>query len=245
MTTPLWIIASVLIISAFSFAGVFLLALNETSLKKLLHVFVSFAVGAIFAAVFLHLLPEISKDSPDSITPYMLVLAGVIGSLILERFIHWHHCHDIKCTKHKKPVGMLILFGDGMHNFIDGIMIASAYLVDIELGIATTIAVIFHEIPQEIGDFAVLIHSGYTKSKALFMNFLSALASVLGALVVLLIFRQAQGIESILLPIMAGNFLYIAGSDLVPELHRETSLKKSIPQFFALLCGIGVMWGLM
>lgn len=245
MSTTFWILGSVILVSVASFVGIILLAIQKERLKSLILTLVSFAVGAMFGTVFLHLLPEIVGFSQDISFSFGLVLTGIIGTLILEKLIHWHHCHKIDCEHYKKPVGLLLLVGDGMHNLIDGMLIASAYMVDIDLGIATTIAVMLHELPQEIGDFAVLIHSGYTRGRALLMNFYSALTAVLGAIVVLFLSSHIHNVESILLPLTAGNFLYIAGSDLIPELHRETSLKKTLMQFLAILAGIALMWSFM
>ena len=236
---------SVLLVSLMSLMGVALLSLHETLLRKFLLPLVAFATGALFANVFLHLLPEAVEAAADPIVPFALVLAGIVLSLVIEKFIHWHHCHTLDCPDHTHPIGTLMIIGDGMHNMLDGILIASAYLASTELGIATTIAVILHEIPQEIGDFAVLIHSGFSRSRALFYNFLSALTAFLGAIGVLFLAGSMLHIELILIPLAAGNFLYIAGSDLLPELHKEVKLSAAFRQLLFLLAGIGVMAGLL
>lgn len=242
VTLPIFI--SVLLVSVVSLAGVFLLSLRASFLERMLMYFVSFAVGALLANVFLHLLPEMSEIMPDAHVGYSLVLLGLVLSFLIEKFIHWHHCHNLDCAC-AEPVGTMMIIGDGLHNITDGILIAAAYLVDINVGIATTIAVILHEIPQEIGDFAVLLHSGWSRTKALLANFLSALTAFLGAILVLALHQYVDDIELVLLPITAGNFLYIASSDLIPVLHRESRMKNTIIQFVAILAGIGLMYALL
>lgn len=242
-TTAFFILISVFLVSLVSLIGVFLLSLQQQFLKTILLYLVSFAAGALFANVFLHILPEMVEVVPDTHNGFALVLLGIVLSFLLEKFIHWHHCHNLDCSC-PQPVGTMMLIGDGMHNMTDGILIAAAYLVDTELGIATTVAVILHEIPQEIGDFAVLLHSGWSRKKALLANFMSALTAFLGAIAVLVLHEHAHNIELLLLPIIAGNFLYIAGSDLIPILHKETTTKNAMLQFLSLVAGIALMYGL-
>ncbi|MDD5055503.1 MAG: ZIP family metal transporter [Candidatus Peribacteraceae bacterium] len=237
----LWTIASVLLVSAASLVGIVLLSLSERVLNKLLLPLVSFATGAMLGNVFVHLFPEVIGEAEHIEKALLFVLGGMLLSFAIEKAIHWHHCHHLGCDHHYRPAGKMILLGDGIHNFLDGMLIAAAFMADIRLGVATTIAVILHEIPQEIGDFSILIHSGFTVARALFLNFLSALSSVAGALAVLLLATPVSGIESILLPIAAGNFLYIAGSDLIPELHKESRPKQAALQFICILLGVGLM----
>lgn len=224
-----------------SLIGVFLLSINEAFLKKALLYFVSFAVGALFANVFFHLLPEVVEEASDLHSALGLVLVGIVISFVIEKFIHWHHCHHLGC-KHAKPIGPMMIIGDGVHNILDGVLIAAAYLADIQLGIATTLAIVLHEIPQEIGDFAVLLHGGFSRAKALLWNFVSALTAFAGGIGVVYIYDFAQNLPQVLLPIVAGNFLYIAGSDLIPELHKESKMQKAILQLIAMLAGIALMW---
>ncbi|OGY24050.1 MAG: hypothetical protein A2172_00690 [Candidatus Woykebacteria bacterium RBG_13_40_15] len=238
----IWIytIVSVLVVSIISLVGVITLLLQKTLLKKLLLVFVSFATGALFGGIFFHLLPEVAEEGWNlQISIY--ILAGIIVFFIFEKLIRWRHCHEPTSSEHPHPLGIMNLLGDSVHNFTDGLVIAGSYLASIPLGLATTLAVIFHEIPQEIGDFGILIYAGYSKRKALFFNFLTALTAVLGALVALIISSRIENISSYLVPFAAGGFLYIAGSDLLPELHKQTAISKSLIQLFSLLLGIAVM----
>jgi len=174
----------------------------------------------------------------------IFVLVGILVSFVIERFIHWHHCHGVDHGDHVHPVGYLVLIGDAVHNILDGILIATSYMVSIPLGIATTIAVILHEVPQEIGDFAVLLHSGFSKLKALLFNFVSALTAFLGAFLAIVLSGSVHNIEEFLIPIAAGHFLYIAGSDLIPELHKETSKIKSALQLLFMIGGVVLMFGI-
>lgn len=235
------IFIAIFCVSLASFAGLAFLSLRESVLKVLLPYLVSFAVGALFANVFLHLLPEMVESSPNIHAEFLLVLIGIIGSFLLERVIHWHHCHNL-CCKHNETIGTMMLIGDGLHNITDGILIASSFLVSTEAGIATTIAVILHEIPQEVGDFAIMVHSGWSRKKALLANFASALTALLGGLLVLAASEYIAGIEALLLPLVAGNFLYIAGSDLVPALHKERHIGKSLLQVTTMVAGVVLMY---
>lgn len=239
-----WIytIASVIIVSLISFVGILAFMGGGQKIKPLLLILVSFSAGALFGDAFIHLLPEAVSENGFSIQISLYLLSGIILFFILEKFIQWHHCHSPQEHECKpKPLAFMNLFGDGLHNFIDGVIIAGSYLVNIQLGIATTIAVILHEIPQEIGDFGVLIHSGLTKSRALMFNFLSASLAVLGAVIILLLNTNSENALQILVPFTAGGFIYIAGTDLMPEIHKEVKLSNSILQFLSFISGIAVM----
>jgi zinc and cadmium transporter len=211
---------------------------------------VSFSVGALLGDVFLHILPEMAEQLGGFEKGGMYVLLGIVLSFILEKMIHWRHCHILPdeahehCHEHHHHIGIMSLCADGLHNFIDGALIAGSFLVDINVGIATTIAVALHEIPQELGDFAVLLHAGYARSKALLFNFLTGLCALLGAVIVLSIQSSVPLIGTVLLPIAAGNFLYIAGVDLMPELHKEVGIKKAFFQLISIIAGIAVMYAL-
>jgi zinc and cadmium transporter len=231
------ILISVIIVSLISFVGVLFLALKDKVLSKILLWLVALAIGALLGGAFLHLLPESAAQLKIEHVG-ILFLVGLMLFFVLEKFIHWRHCHEKNCKVH--AFSHLILVGDGLHNFIDGLVIAAAYLVNLSLGITTTLAIILHEIPQEIGDFGVLIHGGFKKKKALFYNFLSALTAVVGAIVG---YFLGTGINmSFLLPIAAGGFVYIAATDLIPELHKKSKPHESITQFIFIIIGIALMW---
>ena len=237
----LYTILSVVIVSLISFVGILTLTIKQKNLNKFLIYFVSFAAGALFGDAFIHLIPEAIEEVGLVIQVPVYILLGITFSFIAEKIIQWRHCHgDQKCH----PFAYMNLLGDGVHNLIDGLIIASSYLVSIPIGLATTLAVIFHEIPQEVGDFGVLLHGGFTKSKALLLNFLSALTAVVGAVIALLLNNLIPNMTNFLIPFAAGTFVYIAGSDLIPELHKELSLKKSFIQLILFVLGIFVIYSL-
>jgi len=237
----LYALVSVVIVSLISLIGVFSLSFGIEKTKKASLFLVSFAVGGLFGDAIIHLLPETFKGLGFGLLPSLLIVFGILLFFILERFLRWRHCHEIDCPDHKKAVASMILVGDAAHNLIDGMIIAASFLTNIPLGLATTIAVVFHEIPNEIGEFGVLIHSGFTAKKALLFNFLSGLTAILGAVIVLIIGSWISDFSLFLLPITAGGFLYIAGSDLLPELHHDISPKTSFWQMILILLGVGIM----
>jgi len=243
-----WIytLVSVILVSIISLVGIFTLSIKVEKLHKFLIYMVSFAAGALLGDAFLHLLPEVIEQSGFGLNISIYVLLGIIVSFIIEKFIQWRHCHIPTTEEHVHPFAVMNLVGDMVHNFIDGIIIGASYLISIPVGVATTLAVIFHEIPQEISDFGVLIQGGFTKSKALFYNFLTALTSIVGAVIALIIGKNVEGVTTFLIPFAAGSFIYIAGSDLIPELHKEEfEWKKSFLQFVAISSGILVMLALL
>lgn len=250
MSLPLlFTIGCVIVISLCSMAGTLLLTAREEFVSKAMIYLVSFATGAMLGIVFFHLLPEVMESSDPHIGS-VLILLGVLLAFCIEKFIHWHHCHivdhhDEEEGQHTHPMGSLIVIGDGIHNFIDGMLIASAFMVSIPLGIVTAIGIILHEVPQELSDIALLLHSGFSRGRAILWNTLSSCAAILGAVVAIVFAQWAEGIEFILLPIAAGNFLYIATTDLIPELHKETRLTKSLQQLALLVLGIALMAGLI
>lgn len=238
-------ILSVIIVSLISLIGVFTLAIKEENLKKILFMLVSFSAGALLGDSFMHLIPQISETTGFGFNAAISLLAGIMIFFILEKFIQWRHCHVPTSKSHPHPFAYMNIIGDGLHNFIDGMLIAASYIVSIPLGIATTLAVVFHEIPQEIGEFGVLIHGGFSRAKALFFNLLSALTAVVGAVAILLIGTKVQGVTDFLIPFTAGGFIYIAGSDLIPEMHKESKIGKSLLQLVGLAAGMGIMAALI
>lgn len=232
---------SVLIVSIVSLIGVLSLSIKSSRLKKVLVYAISFSAGALFGDAFIHLIPEAVEETGFGLETSLYILLGIIFSFVIEKFIHWRHCHMPHSKEHIHPFAVMNLLGDGVHNFIDGLIIGASYLVSIPTGIATTIAVILHEIPQEIGDFGVLLQGGFSKAKALAFNFLTAATAVLGAIVSLVLSKQMPSLTAFLIPFAAGTFIYIAGSDLIPELHKEVNFKKSFVQLTTFMMGIGVM----
>src|SRR3989339_614125 len=241
MQTWGYALISVTIVSLISLVGIFTLALNRDILQKIILYLVSFAVCALFGDAIIHLMPEAYETFGKGLPTALMVILGIFIFFVLEKFIRWRHCHDGHCDEHLKPVVYMNLFGDAVHNFIDGLVIAASYSVSIHLGIATTIAVILHEIPQEIGDFGVLIHGGLSVKKALFFNFLSALTSIIGAVLFFLVGDFLGNFRMALIPVTAGGFIYMAGSDLIPELHHDERPIRSLLQIFFIALGVGIM----
>jgi len=232
---------SVFLISLISFIGVLFLAIKKSILQKILLFLVSFAAGGMLGGAFLHLLPEAVDQLGLGFNFSLSILGGILCFFILEKFIAWRHCHIPTSRKHPHPLALMNLVGDAFHNFIDGVVIAASFMTSFSLGIVTSLAVVFHEIPQEIGDFGVLVYGGFSKVKALLFNFASALTAILGAILTLILGFKLTGIIPLIIPFTAGGFLYIAGSDLIPELHKETNLLKSGVQLLGLLLGITLM----
>jgi zinc and cadmium transporter len=239
-----WILGltSVIAISAVSLTGVLVLWLKDKQLEKILLYLVSFSVGGLFGDAFIHLIPEAIEEGGFGISVSLLILLGILFSFVVEKFLQWRHCHIPTSSEHPHSFAYMNLFGDAVHNLIDGLIVGGSYLVSIPVGISTTLAVIFHEIPQELGDFGVLIHGGFTKRKAVWFNFLTALTAILGAVIALVLGATLEGFIPLLIPFAAGNFIYIAGSDLIPELRRdEPDLKKAALQIAAIILGVIIM----
>lgn len=252
----LYALASVLLVSLVSLVGVFTLSLNVARLERIVFLLVSFAVGAMLGGALIHLIPRSFAALGDR-TASVLVLAGVLVFFVLEKFLHWRHDHGVAVAAAEaevaaalnvepepvQPFATMNLVGDAAHNLLDGMVIAAAYLVSIPTGVVTTAAVMLHEIPQEIGDFGVLVYGGFEPKRALLYNFVSGLAAVVGAVLSLVIGTQVEGYAAYLLPLTAGSFIYVAGSDLIPELHHHHSYpaSKSVWQLVMILLGVGVM----
>jgi len=235
-------LTSVLIVSLISFVGAVCLVIKLDKLKKILIFFVSFSAGALLGGAFFHLLPEAVGNMGFDYRVSFSLISGIFLFFILEKYVHWRHCHEPTSETHPHHLGKMNLIGDGLHNFIDGLIIASSYLASIPLGIATTLAIIFHEIPQEISDFGVLLHSGYSKSKAIIYNLISASIAFVGVIISLILGDQIEGLTNFIIPIAAAGFIYIATADLIPELHKETKMSKSILQLVSFAVGVGVMY---
>ena len=239
MNSFLWIMISTFIISLISFIGIFTLALKDKLLDKIVLLLVSLSAGALMGSAFLHLLPE-SVELSEGLDVFLFVLVGFALFFLIEKVLHWRHCHKGECQVH--TFTYMNLIGDSIHNFIDGLIMATSFVISIPLGMTTTMAIALHEIPQEIGDFGVLIYGGFTKKKALVLNFLTALTAVLGGLIGFFISNMVENVKLFILPFAAGGFLYIAASDLIPEIRKETSLKKSMIYFGIFILGIFIMY---
>ncbi len=202
---------------------------------------VSIAVGSLFGDAFVHLLPQTFKEFDNQVYGSLYVLSGIFLFFILEKFLLWRHQHTVESSRPVHPVGYMNLFADAVHNLIDGMIIGASYVVSLPVGIATTTAVIFHEIPHELGNFFILLYAGFTRTRALFFNFLSGCFAILGTIIALTIGSRVESFSRIMLPLAAGGFIYIAGSDLVPELNKESDLAKSAVQMIAIGVGVGLM----
>lgn len=241
--TWLYTLSAVILVSVISLAGIFTLAIRKERLQSILFYLISFSVGALLGDVFIHILPEIMEEE-TSVAVGAYLLLGIICFFLLERLILWHQSH-LGHEEKVHSVVYLTIFGDALHNFLDGMAIAASFLVSVPLGMATLIAVIFHEIPQEVGQFAILVHGGWKTRKALWYNFISAVTAIFGAVLVLLIARGVEEALTPLLAISAASFIYIAMSDLIPELHQEVGLQKALGQSAAMTVGVLVMASLL
>ena len=236
----LYAIGSTFIVSLVALIGIIFLGFHQEKLKKIVIYLVSFSAGALLGDVFIHLLPEIAEEG-FSIQTSLFILAGILFWLITEKIIHRNHCHMPITKNHVHHFAIMNLVGDFVHNIIDGLIIGASYLISIPVGIATTLAVLLHEIPQEIWDFWVLIHGGISKKRALSLNFLTGLSAIIGVIIALLINNYTHNITAFLIPFAAGSFIYIAGADLIPELHKENKTGQALLQILSFLIGIGVM----
>jgi len=238
MNTLLQIIIATFLVSLISFIGVIALSLRKKLLEKLLLLMISLSAGALIGSAFLHLIPEVSKSlSTMAISAY--VLLGFTLFFLIEKVLRWRHCHEKECKIH--PFSYLILTGDAIHNFSDGLIIAASFVVSPLIGLTSTMAIALHEIPQEIGDFAVLVYGGMKPKKAIFLNFIVALTAIFGGILGFFLASYISSVSTIILPIAAGGFIYIASSDLLPELRKESKLNKSLLDFIIFLMGIALM----
>ncbi|MEN8135850.1 MAG: ZIP family metal transporter [Thermodesulfobacteriota bacterium] len=234
-----WIITSGLIMCLIALVGSVVFFMTEATFQKVLLPLVALSAGTLIGGAFLHMIPEgLEAFKGASEMFFLWLLAGFLTFFALEQIIHWHHCRQAEATC-KKPLGHLILIGDGLHNFIGGLAVAGTFLIDIRLGIATLLAAAAHEIPQELGDFAVLLHAGWSRKSALLFNMLSGLTFLVGGLVA---YGASKTLDiSFLVPFAAGNFIYIGASDLIPEINKHRDLKENIKNFLAVTIGLALM----
>ncbi|MDD2731947.1 MAG: ZIP family metal transporter [Candidatus Pacebacteria bacterium] len=248
MNILFYILISTFLVSLISFIGVLTLVLKEKILNKIILVLVTFSAGTLIGSSFFHLLPEaieeIGSNEESLLQIFSFLIIGFSSFFFLEQVIRWHHHHVINCKDCPKtaPFSYLILISDGIHNLIDGFIIAASFIVSIPVGVITTLSIAFHEIPQEIGDFGVLIYGGFKKIKAVFFNFLSALLAVLGGIIGFLVSEKIGSSIIFLLPFAAGNFIYIASSDLLPEIKHSLGPKDSIIHLVIFFFGITLMF---
>jgi zinc and cadmium transporter len=234
-----YILLATFIVSLISFVGVVCLALKENILNKILLILIGLSAGALMGGAFLHLLPEAVEKS-TGLDVYLFVLIGFILFFLIEKVLHWRHCHKGECDVH--TFQYMNLVGDSIHNFIDGMIMAASFVVSVPLGITTTIAISTHEIPQEIGDFGVLLYGGFSKRRAITLNFVVALTAVLGGIVGYFVSNLIENIVLFILPFAAGGFIYIAATDLVPEIRKELDMRKYMATLLVFICGILIMW---
>jgi len=239
MNTLVSIIIGTIFVSLISLVGILAFLIKEKFLNRILIYLVSLSIGALLGGAFLHLIPEALDKTSYDLT-FIYVIFGFILFFIIEKIFHWRHCHEKNCKIH--AFAYMNLLGDSIHNFIDGLIIAASFIVNPSLGVASLLAIAIHEIPQEISDFGVLVYAGLTKTKALAFNFLTALTAVLGGVLGYLLFNYIDLSLGFLLSFAAGSFIYIAASDLIPEIKEEKSLIKSILHIVIMIVGIIIMY---
>lgn len=248
MTILTWILAATLLGGVLSVIAAAVVALNARITQ--VPVLVSYAVGALLGAVFLDILPEAFERAESVETMAVTVLFGILLFFVLEKLVLWRHCHVERCEAHDPPQplhdhgrsGMMIMIGDTFHNFVDGVLIAAAFLANIELGIVTAIAIIAHEVPQEVGDFLILLHSGYTRMEAFTFNVLSSAAMIAGGALAYFGLQTMEGLVPALLGLAAASMLYVSVADLIPGLHRRPELQATVQQVVLIALGVGTIW---
>ncbi|HRQ04472.1 ZIP family metal transporter [Nitrosomonas halophila] len=256
MSVLAWIVLASVLGGLLSIGLAALLTLNTRS-NAWISILISYAIGALLGAAFLNALPEALEmtDEPKQLT--IIVLGGILVFFILEKLLLWRHCHLEACEVHESALeivppapshhdhgrsGMMIVLGDTFHNFVDGILIAAAFMADIQLGIVTAIAITAHEIPQEAGDFIILLNSGFSRARALWFNFLSGAATVLGALLAYFMLHQLDHLIAPILAFAAASMTYVAMADLIPSLHKRPEIGATVQQVVLIVCGIGTVW---
>jgi len=238
MATATNILIATIVVSLASLVGIIFLSVRETLLNRMALILVAFASGSLIGGAFFHLIPEsVERNNKWAM---LIIVIGILSFLVLEKFLCWRHCHEDKCEVHNFVY--LNLIGDGIHNFLDGMIIAGSFLVSAEIGVITTAIILFHEVPRELGDFGVLIYAGFGKVRALLFNLLSALTAVLGGMFAYFYSMHIHDLSSILLPFAAGGFLYIALVDLIPELHKHRKPNEAWLQFAFIILGVSILW---
>jgi zinc and cadmium transporter len=238
LSTFAWILASGVAMSALALVGGLALFLREATVRRLLLPLVALAAGSLLGGAFFHMLPAALVGGLDVLATFAWAAAGFVVFFALEQFLHWHHCHRATASC-RQPLTYLVLIGDGLHNLLGGIAVAGTFLTDVRLGITTWIAAAMHEVPQELGDFGVLVHGGWSKRRALLFNFLSALTFLLGSLLAYAVSLEVD--VSFLVAFAAGNFLSIGAADLVPEVNRTHAPRDAALHFACFVLGLGLL----
>jgi zinc and cadmium transporter len=241
----LWSLSGVFIASITSMIGVIILYFGFKGISRSVFFLISLAVGAMFGDAFIHLIPEIYREAKNTAVVSAGFLTGILIFFILDKVLRTHHHHRTGETDDRHVIGPLNMIADATHNFIDGTLIAASFLASYKIGVATTAAVLLHEIPHEIGDYGVLIHAGYSRLQAMLFNFLTALLAFAGAIITLSLGSSVTQFTAWILPVATGGFIYIAGADLVPELHKDLRPQSIVQQFAAIVIGIAVMFALL
>jgi zinc and cadmium transporter len=238
-----WIVLSTFLVSLIALISIIAFLIKEEILEKVIFFLISLSIGALMATAFFHLIPEaleLEKENKEKV--FLIVIVGFLMFFIVEKIFHWRHCHEKECPIHS--FAYINLLGDIIHNFIDGLIIAAAFLENFPLGVITTFAVIIHEIPHELGNFGVLVYGGFKKSRAVILNFATAIFAILGGIIGFYLYHLTENFISFLIPFSAGGFIYIAASDLIPETRKETNPKKILLNFIILGIGIIIIYGL-
>ena len=238
------IFASLLIISLTSFIGLFAFGLKQKTLNKYIELLVGFAAGALLGDAFIHLLPQLAATG-ITVQISISILVGILVFFALEKIVHWHHCHRVEHKEVCSDLPYMSLAGDALHNAIDGVIVAGAFLTNPVVGFSTALAVFLHELPHEGGNYSILIKGGFSRKKALFLNFVTALTSFAGAVITLLLSSMISGALPFVIAFSMGSFLYIAGTDLLPELHKHFAPKQAVLEFLFIVLGVVIMAALL
>jgi zinc and cadmium transporter len=241
MTTLLWIILFGLLMSCIALVGSVTLVFKQQTLERILLPLVAFAAGSLIGGALFHMMPAAVEEMENALALYVWLVAGFILFLALEQFLNWHHSHS-QAPSEREPLTYLILIADAVHNFVGGLFVGASFLIEVRLGVIAWLAAAAHEVPQELGDFGVLIHGGWSKWNALTYNFVSALTFLVGGLVAY--FASARIDVVFLIPFAAGNFLYIAAADLIPEIKKSHDFKTNALHFVTFVLGVSLLLAL-
>ncbi|MCX6710207.1 MAG: ZIP family metal transporter [Candidatus Woesearchaeota archaeon] len=237
MNTFLWILLATVIDGLLAFVGIFTFFMKKKTLKSTIFSLVAFSAGALMAGGLFHMLLE-GLEKMKAELALSLFLLGFLIFFAIERVLKWRHCHEEHCDVH--PMTSLVVIGDSVHNIVDGLVVAAAFIVSVRFGIITSLMLYLHEIPQELGNFSIMVYGGEKRKKALLYNFLAQLTCIIGGIIGYF-FSAGSSFSTYMLPIAAGGFIYISASDLIPELHKEADLKKSMLAFGMFVIGMAFM----